>query len=116
MNISVDHDGHLKESVTDADGESKEWKEIAVVGKKMINKDTVDDLDAIADAEDTVEHHHPVQRCFAGFLQDEIDQNTVGQVDQDQGNPRQDVNKDIFSSWESVFNCRNKYFFKRCIT
>ena len=67
MNISVNHDANLKESVTDADGKSKEWKEIAVVGKKMINN-TVDDLDAIADTDDTVKHHHPIQRCFAGFL------------------------------------------------
>ena len=61
-----------------------------------MNNNTIDNLDAIEDTEDGIDHNHPVQCCFVSLFLDEVDQEAIGQINQYQRKPRQNVHINVF--------------------
>ena len=84
--VSVDDNANCQETVTEVDKECEEWKEVTKFKTlncfEVLLIDNVGDGDDIADAEDGVKNHHPVQEGLGGLVDDEEDQISICQYDQ----------------------------------
>ena len=81
--VSVDDNANGQETVTKVDEECKEWKEVTKFQTlncfEVLLIDNVGNGDDIADTEDGVKHHHPVQEGLGRLVDDEEDQISICQ-------------------------------------